>query len=508
MEIVTDSVEDMEVVFSDMVMKINAKGKRMQRILIITDSAIYICNNKNYTLNRRILMQDIKALRIDTENIGEFAIVVPSEYDVYLKSEKLLEILQCLKCNEDASHIEFEVCFKTCNVYGYKEKTQISNGLNLAVTQEYKQKLKKLHEPEYIREQLKQALAKQDAKNLRFSVELARVRCLEKDPAYIEAQKLVDELNKGRIISKMWDLNYAKYNIKELEDLLQKAKELKCMEQFVQEKQPLYQQIVTMEQLRVWILQNINKGDHSANEDLVNKLKEEQVARVHKFMSHNIHQAAKFSDYGALRAALTVSKTLKMENSDAYKFGQEALQQIEECKQPREFALPDKPERFFIRLSKQGLPEYRSQSVIKCTVDAFDNLGFHMYQTNINFSAIEDGILKIENLRSKCRSQQTHFVFSLQISNAEEEILCASIVDDQQEEKFKYLLHLNKFDINNYILCVLSRIKKGSEKWSMLACGKPISGTGVNDIRKALGIPAPPKTVVFQGNHFHQTHAT
>src|SRR5690606_22369108 len=128
--------------------------------------------------------------------------------DVYLKSEKLLEILQCLKCNEDASHIEFEVCFKTCNVYGYKEKTQISNGLNLAVTQEYKQKLKKLHEPEYIREQLKQALAKQDAKNLRFSVELARVRCLEKDPAYIEAQKLVDELNKGRIISKMWDLNY------------------------------------------------------------------------------------------------------------------------------------------------------------------------------------------------------------------------------------------------------------------------------------------------------------
>jgi hypothetical protein len=105
-------VEDTEVVFSDVVVKVNSKMKTMQRILILTDFAIYICNNKSFTLNRRILLQGVKVVRIDTENIGEFAIIVPSEYDLYLKSEKLLEILQCLKNNAEAKHIVFEVCVK------------------------------------------------------------------------------------------------------------------------------------------------------------------------------------------------------------------------------------------------------------------------------------------------------------------------------------------------------------------------------------------------------------
>eukprot|EP01084_Bolivina_argentea_P138424 243697_1 len=85
------------VVFSEEVIKFNAKGKQQRRILMITQNAIY--NLKPKKLNksqRRISIKNIGMLTL-SECTNEFAVHVPSQYDYHFVSQNKNKIAQILK---------------------------------------------------------------------------------------------------------------------------------------------------------------------------------------------------------------------------------------------------------------------------------------------------------------------------------------------------------------------------------------------------------------------------
>eukprot|EP01083_Nonionella_stella_P046851 125467_1 len=94
---------DENVVFSQKVCKINRKGKKQDRYLMITQSAIYNIKPKKYTQSkRRVAMGDIGMLTLSAIS-PEFAIHVPNEYDYHFASkskDKIADVLAQLYAQE------------------------------------------------------------------------------------------------------------------------------------------------------------------------------------------------------------------------------------------------------------------------------------------------------------------------------------------------------------------------------------------------------------------------
>eukprot|EP00467_Chlorarachnion_reptans_P001836 CAMPEP_0114486308 /NCGR_PEP_ID=MMETSP0109-20121206/146_1 /TAXON_ID=29199 /ORGANISM="Chlorarachnion reptans, Strain CCCM449" /LENGTH=534 /DNA_ID=CAMNT_0001662463 /DNA_START=33 /DNA_END=1637 /DNA_ORIENTATION=+ len=84
------------LLFSHIVTKINRKKKEQERVLVITDKAIYNMVVGSYTCKRRI---PIQALGMITESAvsDEFLLNVPTEYDYRYKSGKKREIVELLQ---------------------------------------------------------------------------------------------------------------------------------------------------------------------------------------------------------------------------------------------------------------------------------------------------------------------------------------------------------------------------------------------------------------------------
>eukprot|EP01083_Nonionella_stella_P195827 720979_1 len=96
------------VIFSNEVTKLNAKGKKQSRILMITSKAIY--NMKKKKLNksqRRVRIRDIGMITLSALSPG-FAIHVPSEYDYHFISkqkDEIAEIIQKIYFKETMSKL-------------------------------------------------------------------------------------------------------------------------------------------------------------------------------------------------------------------------------------------------------------------------------------------------------------------------------------------------------------------------------------------------------------------
>lgn len=85
------------VLFSEFVVKVNPRGRLQERILLLTDQALYNLLPSNYCkCKRRIALRDIESVT-QSRSTPEFVLHVPSEYDYRLVSDKREDVMGQLR---------------------------------------------------------------------------------------------------------------------------------------------------------------------------------------------------------------------------------------------------------------------------------------------------------------------------------------------------------------------------------------------------------------------------
>eukprot|EP00123_Amoebidium_parasiticum_P000857 comp11764_c0_seq1/m.6359 comp11764_c0_seq1/g.6359 ORF comp11764_c0_seq1/g.6359 comp11764_c0_seq1/m.6359 type:complete len:203 (-) comp11764_c0_seq1:545-1153(-) len=84
---------DKKIVFADIVLKINKRNKMQQRLLLITDAAIYNIEPNSYKVKRRITFDQLGSISLSKLPDNFFIFHVPSEYDYLMVSGKKVEIV-------------------------------------------------------------------------------------------------------------------------------------------------------------------------------------------------------------------------------------------------------------------------------------------------------------------------------------------------------------------------------------------------------------------------------
>ncbi|GAM20151.1 hypothetical protein SAMD00019534_033260 [Acytostelium subglobosum LB1] len=87
---------DNQILFSDVLIKVNKRNKMQERIIIITDKALYNVQPDDYKLKRRISISSFSALSMSTLEDNFIVIHVHSEYDYVLISGRKIEIATVL----------------------------------------------------------------------------------------------------------------------------------------------------------------------------------------------------------------------------------------------------------------------------------------------------------------------------------------------------------------------------------------------------------------------------
>jgi hypothetical protein len=85
------------ILFSDLVYKFNRSNKMQQRVLIVTDQALYVLNDVKLSICRRISLQDLGG--VSYSSIGDDYVVVhvPSHYDYLLSCSRKKELTEQLQ---------------------------------------------------------------------------------------------------------------------------------------------------------------------------------------------------------------------------------------------------------------------------------------------------------------------------------------------------------------------------------------------------------------------------
>jgi len=88
---------DTAIVFSDLVYKFNRSNKMQQRVLIITDQALYVMNDVKLTICRRILLQELGGVSYSSIGDDFMVVHVPSHYDYLLSCSRKKEATEQLQ---------------------------------------------------------------------------------------------------------------------------------------------------------------------------------------------------------------------------------------------------------------------------------------------------------------------------------------------------------------------------------------------------------------------------
>ena len=92
-----------EVRFSDFIVKINPQEKPQERVLLITNKAIYNLLPSDYGRSKRRIAIEMLGMVTVSQLSDEFVLHVPSEYDYRLMSLRKREVIECL-----------QQCYKEC----------------------------------------------------------------------------------------------------------------------------------------------------------------------------------------------------------------------------------------------------------------------------------------------------------------------------------------------------------------------------------------------------------
>ncbi|KCV71250.1 hypothetical protein H696_02200 [Fonticula alba] len=84
---------DQKITFSDIVVKINKRNKMQERILLLTEEAIYNIDPTNHKVKRRIALRELGGVRLSCLPDNFFCLHVPSEYDYLMVSNRKTEIV-------------------------------------------------------------------------------------------------------------------------------------------------------------------------------------------------------------------------------------------------------------------------------------------------------------------------------------------------------------------------------------------------------------------------------
>jgi len=88
--------EHEQVMFSGKLVKINKRGKEQDRVLLITDKALYNLKPKDYgKCQRRIDLERIVSVTYSSAS-DEFVFHIPEEYDYRYKSDNQKRIIEIL----------------------------------------------------------------------------------------------------------------------------------------------------------------------------------------------------------------------------------------------------------------------------------------------------------------------------------------------------------------------------------------------------------------------------
>ncbi|XP_021909106.1 myosin IB heavy chain [Carica papaya] len=103
---------DKTVLFADKVLKFTGSGKMKQRILLITDFAMYIVDPETDALKRRIALAAVERMCLSELSDNFFAVIIPTEYDILMASTRKTEIVTVLvEATKSAADYELEVDF-------------------------------------------------------------------------------------------------------------------------------------------------------------------------------------------------------------------------------------------------------------------------------------------------------------------------------------------------------------------------------------------------------------
>ncbi|KAL8142474.1 hypothetical protein V2J09_015506 [Rumex salicifolius] len=106
------------VYFADKVLKFTNSGKIKRRILIITDSAVYIIDPETNALKRRITLAAVEMICLSKLSDNFFAVIIPTEYDLLMASMRKTEIVTALvDATKSTSNYELDVQISNRFVY-------------------------------------------------------------------------------------------------------------------------------------------------------------------------------------------------------------------------------------------------------------------------------------------------------------------------------------------------------------------------------------------------------
>ena len=87
---------DRSILFSDIIIKINKRNKMQERILLVTEQAVYNIEPSSHKVKRRIALRELGSISLSKLPDNFFCLHVPSEYDYLLVSNKKTEIVSKL----------------------------------------------------------------------------------------------------------------------------------------------------------------------------------------------------------------------------------------------------------------------------------------------------------------------------------------------------------------------------------------------------------------------------
>lgn len=382
----------------------------------------------------------------------EIGIILIEGYDLHMYCENTSALLEVFK--------SLKVCVKN---------KELKN-LNVKMSFEDKQLFKNTRNPTYVRNLLKES----QKDDIFYALELGRACYLENESVYKEALEYSKIYEESRNIVVKWEKNKFKFNIFKMKKYLEIAKNNRVLGgEFYETKFKVLNEYST---------------------DTDNEM----------YIKSQIRRCIKYFDLERLKHYVS-----KIDKQSDYK---NHLLELEGLR--RTFTFEDIKDDYTIQISQSGLHERRCKNVI-LYVDAFDKLGYNYLSKKIT---LEEDIYKttMKELTNLCRSQQTHYVFTIEVPDHER--LFSSIFSFKilsKETTISNFVYELKTQDNQFIFTVLSRDMKLSSdlsnyiwdgkynqtdpKWKMICFGKKFNDQkSADSLRNVLGIFHPYSSFIIK----------
>lgn len=254
--------DDTTVLYSEDVGKRTAKSGKSESVdkwIIVTERAVYLCNKSTGEMERRVLLSDISTLLIEqvltaklsmiirkgptgggsaTSTHGDrhkntapksrrmVAIIVPSEFDLLIESHHADALVGVIRSQRPHVNLEYDFHpYRKCNLH---------------VNKAFKVKMRQLHDPSHLREIIRLAVADRDEDKLSYALECCRYLGMDGggDAMFTLGQQQLAICREFRIMKETMVAALESWDLLTLADMMQKLESDLQREQQVLVQQP------------------------------------------------------------------------------------------------------------------------------------------------------------------------------------------------------------------------------------------------------------------------------